>query len=301
MHDVAPVPRVDREDAVGLLDRLQPVDALEEESERAGRVSLEGGGPERRVPEIDALAEQPVVRGEGVRPLAGPDRLEASPGPGQLPEERLRLEARVERPGHEPLAVVERPLARGRRRRMERNAAPARQALERLEVVALSRHRFQEIEHEERRDPGAPALRVHPRVGQDDATRSGSDGQREAHPLERPRRVREREPRQLAALGVEQDRVLAGRRREAALDHPGNDREGEVHAERDAQLADEHPAGRRRRSRRRRRVERRLEQRPELLERHGGVHGAELPEPPERAQRQLGLRRRPDEPAEGAQ
>ena len=41
VDEVAPIPRVDHEDPIRLLDRLQPVDALEKEPERTGRVPLE--------------------------------------------------------------------------------------------------------------------------------------------------------------------------------------------------------------------------------------------------------------------
>ena len=82
--EVAAIPRVDHQDPVRLLDRLQTIDALEKESERADRVALERGRREGSHAEIDALAEEPVVDGERVRPLARPDRLEAAPGTRQL-------------------------------------------------------------------------------------------------------------------------------------------------------------------------------------------------------------------------
>src|SRR5262249_56977486 len=93
--------------------------------------------------------------------------------------------------GAEPVRVVERALPRRRWCGMERYRPPAREALEGLEVVTLSRHRLQEIQHQEGRNARASALRIHPRVREDHTARPGTDCKGEPSPLEGPRLLRD--------------------------------------------------------------------------------------------------------------
>ncbi len=168
VDQVASIPRVHHEDAIRLLDRLQPVDALEEEPERAGRVPLERGRRQRfRTPgrrlgrgarrRLSAHRSPPVPgsrRGRAGRPAAAGAGAPAPGGP-RAPASRATPARRA--------AARGRPAAPGEAGRVRQ---PGNWP-ERLEVVALAGHRLQQVQHEERRHARPPALRVDAGIRQD--------------------------------------------------------------------------------------------------------------------------------------
>ena len=156
---------------------------------------------------------------------------------------------------------------------MEGHRPPARKPLERLEVVALPRHRFQQ----------SPAPGTTARAGaRSPRPSAGTSGRRAARRIRRPGRSA---PARAPARPRERGRPVMRRRSASSRigswrgaagkppsTSPGTMVSGKSIPRAVAQLAHEHPARHQLRTGGRRRGQRGLEQGPELLERHDRVH-----------------------------